>query len=399
MHDDIPTPPRATSPSSSARLLGTPSGSARFRNNWSMNAPGAFATTPAASSQAMLPMVQAQAMPNVQTVQNVPAVETVPSMVDYNQPQVVASRLAATAPALQVAMPGQPYEMVPLVTAPVQLDHDQTLPPRQSITSIAPAATVVVDNSAPVAAVHTQTPPVLQQAYHAQLVQQSGKSRVIGGPYAEALESGMVGVAPSTRLPTRQEVFQAQITTAPEMPGQTYVAEAQVVPGTTQTVHETRQGQPIDPIYLPPEPAPPIHLPMQRYVDRLRPFPAYGIPVYSPAPAPVYQPTPVTHTFKQFAPHYDHDFPYHDPAFGSGWRFHYPDNLDEALLNMGTYKPTPLEDMRHAAYESQMKEEWINAHVAESQYGVRHRHLPFSRRVRLPERLIPDPEDYSEIIL
>jgi len=401
MHSDAPTPPRAASPSALS--------SGRLRSGRAANVPGIAASTPAAYSQAVEYAPGFQAVETApMTPQTMPMISA-PPVVEYVAPQqtVIESMPpppASARPAMPVpvvAPSTQRYEMVsPITEAPqVFMDHDQKLPAYQTMTVKTPATAAVYDYSSAIPTI-TQTPPELNAAYTAQLVQNTSLNRVKGGAYAEALESGMVQLAPTVRLPVMQEVSTAQITTAPEMKATSpYVAESQMAPGTTQTFQETRQGEPIAPIYLPPEPAQPIILPMQQYWDRLRPYPAFPVPVYHPHPHPVFQPTPVTHTFKQYAPHYDHDFPYHDPAFGSGWRFHYPDNLDEAMLNMGTYKPTPLEEMRHAAYESQMKDEWINAHVAESQYGVRHRHLPFSRRVRLPERLIPDPEDYSEIIL
>mmetsp|Transcript_95046 Transcript_95046/g.268448 ORF Transcript_95046/g.268448 Transcript_95046/m.268448 type:complete len:234 (+) Transcript_95046:118-819(+) len=51
-------------------------------------------------------------------------------------------------------------------------------------------------------------------------------------------------------------------------------------------------------------------------------------------------------------PRTDSEFPYHDVFFGTSWRYHFPDSLDEQLLgsNLGGGRPTPLETLRHAAF-------------------------------------------------
>lgn len=252
-----------------------------------------------------------------------------------------------------------------------------------------------------------QTMPVMAQTApgYGAMLPPGVQPQTVPGTQLQAVPGMMPQTMPGVQ-PQTIPVLPTQSLPAQQLPPQ--VMQSQQVPTQglpelpVMTMREPSQPMaPLPPMYEWGAPAPPVILPPRTDVERLW-FGPVPIPVPMPMQGmamPQYYPTPVTHTFKKVAPHYDHDFPYQDPAFGAGWRFHYPDNLDEALINMGTYKPTPLQEMRHAAYEKQMKEEWLNAHVAESQYGVRHRAVPFSRRVRLPERLIPDPEDYSEIIL
>lgn len=246
-------------------------------------------------------------------------------------------------------------------------------------------------------AMSSQTAPAFQSPAPAFVQSPAPVQPRPGAPVVHSFETGPGGE------PVFPSVVQTGMVTAPTQHLPTHFIETavptQVAPGTSQTVVEVLHGQPMDPIMAEPGlSVAPMFLPAQQYVNRMIPYPV-PFPVYNQVPTPMPEPPKVNNVHKTVAPHYDHDFPYHDAAYGCGWRFHYPDNLDEALLHMPTYRPTPMEEMRHAAYEEQMKQEWVNAHVAESQYGVRHRHLPYSRRVRNPERLIPDPEDYSEIIL
>merc|ERR1719387_1445565 len=68
-----------------------------------------------------------------------------------------------------------------------------------------------------------------------------------------------------------------------------------------------------------------------------RPFPVCEqIPMYMNMPA--FE----THSYRQVGTRQDFDFPYHDPAYGVGWRYHCPDNYDAHWNRMSMYKETPL---------------------------------------------------------
>jgi len=81
---------------------------------------------------------------------------------------------------------------------------------------------------------------------------------------------------------------------------------------------------------------------------------------------------------------YDTSFPYHDVAYGCGWRYHFPDNLDEEALKWPTDRHAPLMELRHSAFVSRTETEWHNAEFRESEHGVHHRWPPGARRIKEP---------------
>jgi hypothetical protein len=81
---------------------------------------------------------------------------------------------------------------------------------------------------------------------------------------------------------------------------------------------------------------------------------------------------------------YDTSFPYHDVAYGCGWRYHFPDNLDEEVLKWPTHQHAPLMELRHSAFVSRTETEWHNAEFRESEHGVHHRWPPGARRIKEP---------------
>jgi hypothetical protein len=107
----------------------------------------------------------------------------------------------------------------------------------------------------------------------------------------------------------------------------------------------------------------------------------------------------VTHTYK-YPGNEDYDFPYHDPAYGTGWRYHYPDDLDRDWRHNQMATKTPLQALLDHGEEEGWQDMWEEAHMAIHEHGWRHRPLPFSRRVRDPEKLIPKQKDfYTELLL
>jgi len=83
---------------------------------------------------------------------------------------------------------------------------------------------------------------------------------------------------------------------------------------------------------------------------------------------------------------YDSSFPYHDVAYGCGWRYHFPDNLDEEVLKWPSDPHAPLMELRHSAFVSRTETEWHNAEFRESEHGVHHRWPPGTRRIKEPSR-------------
>merc|ERR1712146_29659 len=93
-----------------------------------------------------------------------------------------------------------------------------------------------------------------------------------------------------------------------------------------------------------------------------------------------------------------HDFPYHDPAYGTGWRYHLPDDVDDHWLETPMNNMTPLQELYEKANSETWRDMWVDAHFGVSEHGWRHRPLPFSRRVTDPEKLIPKQRDfYTEL--
>merc|ERR1719271_1526680 len=101
--------------------------------------------------------------------------------------------------------------------------------------------------------------------------------------------------------------------------------------------------------------------PRNVYVDR--PFPVWG-----EVPVPVPMPSMVTHTWNNFAPREVHDFPYHDPAYGTGWRYHRPDDVDEHSNEMSMYTKTPLQELLLRREEETWRDVWDEAHLGVSEH-------------------------------
>mmetsp|Transcript_20988 Transcript_20988/g.65634 ORF Transcript_20988/g.65634 Transcript_20988/m.65634 type:complete len:183 (+) Transcript_20988:61-609(+) len=96
---------------------------------------------------------------------------------------------------------------------------------------------------------------------------------------------------------------------------------------------------------------------------------------------------PVRETTRAIVEQYDYDFPYHDVCYGTGWRFHHPDNLDENVLHLHTPKTNPLIDLQHAAFMRAAEVAWHKAHFIETDpTAAEHRWPPGARRVREPEQ-------------
>lgn len=55
---------------------------------------------------------------------------------------------------------------------------------------------------------------------------------------------------------------------------------------------------------------------------------------------------------------YDSDFPYHDPAFGCGWRYHYPDTIDEEVRNFAFLEDTPLDALLQRSLANLVDNGW-----------------------------------------
>mmetsp|Transcript_106116 Transcript_106116/g.269469 ORF Transcript_106116/g.269469 Transcript_106116/m.269469 type:complete len:231 (+) Transcript_106116:72-764(+) len=90
----------------------------------------------------------------------------------------------------------------------------------------------------------------------------------------------------------------------------------------------------------------------------------------------------VTQSTPQVRLESDTNFPHHDPTFGCTWRYHFPDNLDEQLLQMNTYKPTPLQQLRHEAYIKNTEEAAM--HGRHMGFGFSNHPPPRIRRVHEP---------------
>jgi hypothetical protein len=110
-------------------------------------------------------------------------------------------------------------------------------------------------------------------------------------------------------------------------------------------------------------------------------------------------PVEVTHT--KIRSRTDNQFAYHDPAYGCGFRFHYKDNLDDALLDLPVRHPTSLTQLAHQGFLQELQEEWGNAGLRETAVGLRRRWPPGSRRLReseLREMQAIEAEDQEDIV-
>lgn len=88
----------------------------------------------------------------------------------------------------------------------------------------------------------------------------------------------------------------------------------------------------------------------------------------------------------------DHDFPYHDPAYGFGWRYHYTDSLDLQLSEQQfDHKRAPLEELAHEHFLRETENEWERAHGRHNGDQGHHHRPPGIRRVPEPGRE-PEPE-------
>lgn len=138
----------------------------------------------------------------------------------------------------------------------------------------------------------------------------------------------------------------------------------------------------------PPMPRP-VSPPRPALVDR--PFPvAQDFPVAVPVPGSIEHMPP-----KMIVPREVYDFPYHDPAFGVGWRCNDSLPLDELWNQAPMYQETPLQELLHRREDGAWRDLWERAHMGESEnLGWRYRPAPFSRRVRHPDKLIPSHADF-----
>lgn len=106
-----------------------------------------------------------------------------------------------------------------------------------------------------------------------------------------------------------------------------------------------------------------VHTDILRFVDRPIYFERSPVPAQPAAGVAEEDEPEISVTVRQEVDEYDNDFPYHDPAFGPSWRYHFPDSLDERILGnpMGLvradFKPTPLMELRHAAFTKAVQQE------------------------------------------
>lgn len=85
----------------------------------------------------------------------------------------------------------------------------------------------------------------------------------------------------------------------------------------------------------------------------------------------------------------DFSFPYHDVAFGSNWRYHFPDNFDEEALQLQASTATPLMALRHAQFERNIEHAWVDAeHRHSGVGGYTSRWPPVARRVKEPPNIV-----------
>eukprot|EP00933_Yihiella_yeosuensis_P017682 TRINITY_DN14726_c0_g1_i3.p1 TRINITY_DN14726_c0_g1~~TRINITY_DN14726_c0_g1_i3.p1 ORF type:complete len:220 (-),score=30.98 TRINITY_DN14726_c0_g1_i3:116-775(-) len=78
-------------------------------------------------------------------------------------------------------------------------------------------------------------------------------------------------------------------------------------------------------------------------------------------------------------------FPYHDPQRGFRWKGHADDAFDEqALLEEDLDRPTPLMELRHAAYLKAHEDQFLYKSQAVASGYERGKFPPVARRVREP---------------
>mmetsp|Transcript_27035 Transcript_27035/g.62475 ORF Transcript_27035/g.62475 Transcript_27035/m.62475 type:complete len:171 (+) Transcript_27035:58-570(+) len=94
---------------------------------------------------------------------------------------------------------------------------------------------------------------------------------------------------------------------------------------------------------------------------------------------------PVQSRTTQYRARSDFDFPYHSPAFGCGFRYHYPDSLDDSLQLVRLKRPSGLDGLAHLHFMQALENEWGHASIRETAYGVSQRAPPGSRRLRESE--------------
>mmetsp|Transcript_28704 Transcript_28704/g.52291 ORF Transcript_28704/g.52291 Transcript_28704/m.52291 type:complete len:171 (+) Transcript_28704:67-579(+) len=94
---------------------------------------------------------------------------------------------------------------------------------------------------------------------------------------------------------------------------------------------------------------------------------------------------PVQSRTTQYRARSDFDFPYHSPAFGCGFRYHYPDALDDSLQLVKLKRPSGLDGLAHLHFMQALENEWGHASIRETAYGVSHRAPPGSRKLRESE--------------
>jgi len=201
------------------------------------------------------------------------------------------------------------------------------------------------------------------------------------------LQSATAPAAPAYRgyAPPEDEGTKAVQALLEQSPEQVRAAQPQV----------PQQAPSLQPVFNGMAPMMTMMPQMPRDVIVDRPFPVF--PQY---PVPVMHPGMVTHTWNNFNQTEINDFPYHDPAYGMGWRHHYPDDVDDSWMGGGMYSKTPFQQLLDRREEETWQDLWEDAHMGVSEHGWRHRPVPFSRRVRDPEGLIPKQRDfYTELLL
>jgi len=290
----------------------------------------------------------------------------------YSPPQAF---LNASPNALTIASRPSPQPMVtntaPVAAPQMQMAYAASMPSSSPAVYAVPAAGIPQTATA---AYRSYSPP-----------------RAVTAPVVTSAPPIPVVAAPVLTTAVAAPVVAPQASTAPAVAA--VASSAPVV--TTQVAAPVRslvyEAPPVQPVFFPQQMLP--QQPRDVFVDR--PY-----PVFQMNPVPMFCPAMVNHTFKNFYQQEDHDFPYHDPAYGTGWRYHSPDDVDEHWNDMSMYTKTPLQELLLRREEETWRDVWDEAHLGVSEHGWRHRPLPFSRRVVDPEHLIPHQRDfYTELLL
>mmetsp|Transcript_653 Transcript_653/g.1337 ORF Transcript_653/g.1337 Transcript_653/m.1337 type:complete len:187 (-) Transcript_653:23-583(-) len=105
---------------------------------------------------------------------------------------------------------------------------------------------------------------------------------------------------------------------------------------------------------------------------------------------------PVQSRTTQYRSRTDFEFPYHSPAYGCGFRYHYPDSLDDTLQLTKLRRPTGLDGLAHMRFVQALENEWGHASIRETAYGVSRRAPPGSRRLRESELMALQARERQE---